>query len=355
LFTNPESATKRIICLHSPGTTPPKPLRHLQAYEVTPERMSKFLHELFGETCLTGLTEPINPAWADDEEERKKVADHFCSLLVPRIIQRVYVNKFITIEIPDRKKLSKTSFPDDAVVRSEESFMRELFNVPQPTIRWDELNRRIREDAKETRWIDQLIEAVFQGQECAEPPQIYATYNDHRGCTYRPVLYRIDRVTDGSIRYHVVFIDEVLPRAGETPPPLEIIASFVNAAVRYKYEVIEWCLNRESGPATPAEPALACGQVQRRIQNIVRETVSRTRLLRRENLLMVFPGAEARQNIQSLYQEWEAIHARLFAALDRHDVNAGFAAIRELREVDARFLQMAAPRYSELLLEYARE
>ena len=121
---------RRVICLHSPQSEPPRPLKHLQAVATDADKVKQFLKDLFGGTALTGHAAPINEYFAQDNDAVTREAFAICSVFNPVSRRKVHFNKFIELHVERPKEITAAAIPGDATVRSD-AVSLSVFGLPK--------------------------------------------------------------------------------------------------------------------------------------------------------------------------------------------------------------------------------
>lgn len=353
LFTRLEGEDfRRVICLLPPNIEPPKPLKHLQAVVTQPDKLAQFLVDLFGTTTLTGMEDPINTAFAHDPEEIDRATKDICGLFGPKKVVKHHYNRYVKIHVRDRRIIqNEKRIPDDAVVESNPRSL-EIFGLSEGSWTWRDLENKAREQ-KDTRWLDQLHDAVFHtGKGEIVVKQVQATFQGlYGGHLYRPILYRGDDASDGSMVFHILFIKEVCGQMVEVPTPINIIQTILVVGTRFRYEVINKGLGliNKSDPGTTPEGI--CNQVREATWNIEKEAESRGTILMPETVAMVFDNVQDKNEIRSMFQSWIDIRRTLFEAIKNCDIQMIQQQLDLLLKLNNRFMDMGSRRHHELVLE----
>jgi hypothetical protein len=343
---------RRVICLHSPQTDPPRPLKHLQAVRAEPEKVKEFLKTLYGATTLTGQSAPINPAVAEDDEELAAEAQKICRYFGPIGKRKTHFNKFLRLRVRNPAALGPASIPDEAAVESNATSL-EIFGLAEGIWRWRDLVEAQARRSGDARWLDELVAAIHLASQNRLFMPIQAKYCAGRGEAYRPVLMRADAEADGSMTFHVLFVDEVAGSVDELPLPLATMLTALWMGTRFRFEVIERCLDALR-KARAGDDVPACEAVKRAMLNIEKESQSRGAELSRESLTALFADAGERAEIGSLYERWYPIRKAMFDAMERHSVGDVERQILALRRLNARFMALASARLHELMVEHTR-
>lgn len=336
---------RRVICLHSSVTTPPDPLQHLQAFAAIPNRLKTFLKQLFLETELTQLVKPIAP-WVNKAPEKlDEAASEIAALIDRKPIESDYFTKYIFVHVQDPKALTQDRIPPDADVISNQRSL-EIFDKSEGCWKWGDLekNARLNEDK---RWIDELAQAIFAASRGNLPNAIQALFHPRRGKTvYRPVLYRVDKLADGSMIFKVLFDEDVSWKLDDVPVDHATLLTSLVMATRFKYELIEKYLGELDD--LPQENAIAtCDHIRQTILNIESEAQSRG-LLDQTKLIKIF-DEEYQTTIKGMYRNWDVIRSKIFDALDSQSCQTVEQQLSELAQINKEYLRMASERYRQIM------
>lgn len=346
-----EEAHKRVICLHSPDLEdPPGPLKHLQAIKADILNVENFLKNLYHTNIYFPDSQPIAPELQHDDIASS--AKNIVSLMskTPRESQQLL--KQIYIHVPNSRQISPKQIPPDAEVIGDQASLA-LFNKRPGTWWWKDLQEEATKN-KDQRWMRQLARAIHQASKRTATDPILSTYSARPftgadGCKlYQPILNSVEWERDGSIKFQVLFNDEVTWRLPDIPENLAILHTAQSMALRFRYEVLRKYvdpLTRENGDSLRD----ILSELQEVIRSIEQEADSRG-LLVQHKLVAIFKQNQ-KQIIKQMYADWYDIRAKLFEALEQGEIVKVKQCLLRLEELNRQFIPMAAHRYAELMSE----
>ena len=339
---------RRIICLHSRSTDPPKPLKHLQAFSAEPRRLRLFLHQLFVKTELLGITTPL-AGWLENVPEKLDAVAKEVSLLIDRVpVETKFFNKYLFIEVPDPNALTPDSLPPDAIVKATEKTFA-IFDKQAGSWTWRDIEEKARLN-EDQRWLDELARAIYATSRGDIPDPIHAVFHSLRDAKmYSPVLYRSDRMANGSMTFKVLLYEDVSWQLDDVPGPMRSLATSLLMATRFKYELTEKYRDKLANGHTAAVIDRYFTEIRQVVTQIESEASSRG-LLERYNLVESFKDSE-RNEVNGMYDTWYEARDRLLKGVDAKDRDSVHRSLVELAELNKRYLTVASRRYHEAIVD----
>lgn len=363
LFTDLKNeAGKRVICLHPHNSERPPQLKHLQAVEVNPTGVAKFLRELFGETALTRQSEPLNKDFADDPESLKQEAERICQLFNPpgkHVWQ--YYTKYFELHVDDLASIRQDNLPDKAVVTSANQETFTLFGLlwQSEGWQWGPFKSAASEACEDDRWIDELTHAAYAASQHRTIPQVQATFRARDGNIYHPILSRCDKYPPGTITFHVLLMETVVGGLGSIRPDLGILVTGLRAGLRLKYEVSPYVEKLEESGDDDKRKEI-CQLIEKTIGNIDNEVksrgareASRGGKIEKDYFVSTFVDPHERNEAGELYDRLREARKNLRRELESIDVEKVLARLRQVEKLSGELMVLASKRYNELICELA--
>ncbi len=205
---------RRMIVLFTPGNTPPKQLKHLQAVEGEEAQMVSFFEKFIRETTLTRIEPALHAEMSQDAIEA--IAKRVSALFVPTEFTADYPARRFQIQVPFGAEPTRDGLFGNATVTGTGRTW-EIFGKDGGTWDWSELERKAGELGT-TRWLRELEESlvsVAKG-DLAKPVTGWFTDASQGNTIYRPVLYKVELRNGKSTVFHVLLNQESppLPVAG---------------------------------------------------------------------------------------------------------------------------------------------
>jgi hypothetical protein len=336
---------RRVICLHSSSTTPPKPLQHLQAFAAEPSRLRVFLRQLLLGTELTGLESPIAPVLESFPDLLETASKQIAQLIHRRPIESRYFNRYVIIQVTDPAALQRGHIPRDAPIGSTGRSL-ELFELAEGNLTWGTLEDNARQ-AGDTRWIDELAAAIHAASRGNLPAPIQALFRPRLSQkVYGPMLYRVDRRADGSMIFKVLFADDCSWQLDRVPQDHAQLLTSLVMATRFRHELIApYAGQLEDMNDDAAERT--CEAITQIIHNVESEASSRG-LMDQMFLSKAFSGRD-RQLVQDMYGDWYRVRGNLMAALQERRLVEVDEALLKLARMNRTYLDVATRRYHEFV------
>jgi hypothetical protein len=339
---------RKIICLHSRTTEPPKPLQHLQAFPAIPKKLKLFLKQLFIQTELTGLDEPIADWLLKVPEKIESTAQELANLIDRIPVASDYYKKYLFINVSNPDDCIKPIIPKHSKITSAKDSLA-IFGKGPGKWEWGDIEENARLN-KDVRWIDQLGNAICSAAGGDIPDPIYALFRSIKGKDYyRPMLYKSDKLADGSMVFKVLFDEEVDWKIEDVPNWLSSLLTSLVLGTRFKYELINSYKGKIGQLDDDKIIEDTCLQIENIISNI-EEYASSRGLLEKENLIKGF-NVEHQKEIEEIYEHWYDVRVKFIKALSQKDKDKIENLLLELALMNKRFLQLAASRYLEIIEE----
>lgn len=346
---------KRVICLHSSDLDePPGPLKHLQPLKATEPNILEFLKTLYRKNTYTPDSPPIAPYVKDQDLMSSARQIHAHLTKTPRDSQVLL--KCMTLHIRDVNTISADQIHPNAEVEADKPSL-ELFGKNSGTWLWKDLVKDFND--ADFRWMKQLAKAIYQASQRGAIEPVFATFTasaftsggNHR--LYQPILNSVEWERDGSIRFQILFKEEVTWRLSDIPENLAVLHTAQHMALRFRYEVVRKYAHRLvlRGGASLDNVLSELHEV---LHSIEQESSSRG-LLEEHKLLKVFNKKGQITKVRKMYADWYAIRSKLHVALVQNAVEEIIQCLSRLEDLNNEFLPMAASRYTELMIEAISE
>jgi len=338
---------RRTICLHSSETEPPDPLKHVRAFSAGKKDIERFLNQLFVETTITGLDKPI-ASWITKAPEKLERAVKDISQLINRTaIECRWYTKFLVIHVKDPGTIQSGRIPPDAKVEATEKTL-ELFDKASGQWEWKDLEEKAR-TREDRRWLNELAKATQSICKGDLPEPMQALFHPLRGTVmYRPILYRVDKLADGSIKFKILFCEDVSWQIREAPAEMQSLLTLLVMTTRFRYELLKKFLD-QNGKLIIKRPAdEVCQEIRQVILCIETEALSRG-LLDKASLVHVFKTEEDRQAASKMFDEWYGIRGKLLDDLTQNNCDSVEQDLNKIAEMSNKGLLMATQRFQELL------
>ena len=346
LFTRLDDIEGRpLICLHSENLTPPPPLRHLQSVPANIDEIKRFLKNLFVRANLQGISKPLNPAMAEQPEELERAATEIVDLVSRHTVKIDYFSRYLFVNIGYSEN---GSIPKTAKVISNSSTL-EMFGLGNGDWTWEDILTQANKD-DDRRWLSELENAICDASKGRLFKSIQATFKSRKEAKqYRPMLYRLDTLADGSRIAKILFTEDVSWNVSQIPRRQGILSTALVMAVRFRYEVLKQFESMFLSNRNHEDTDEQINELVQAISNIEIEASSRG-LLNEKELINAFNGNEEKQQIKKMYDEWYDIRSSLLSE-NKPDGNLIEDQISTLLNLNIEFINVAMKRFCELLAQ----
>lgn len=344
LFTKlDELDNQSLICLHSENLKPPPPLRHLQAVPAQVPKVTNFLKELFIEAKLKGMSEPLNPAMAEQPEELDRAASKIVDLISRRKLNTDYFAKYFFIQIG---YIENGKIPGDSKIISNSSTF-EMFGLKKGDWVWKDIVSQAKK-VEDQRWLDELVIAIADASEGQLFTPIQASLKSFKeNKRYLPILYRVDTLADGSHLAKILFNEDVSWHISDIPKSLGFLSTALIISVRFRYEVLHKYEGKHIHCRNQREKNKLKRELIQSLNNIEMESSSRG-LLDENELINVFNNKDDKLRIKKMYDSWYIIRKILFSRKKQKE-DLIEKQINKLFEINNDFITMGMKRFCELL------
>jgi len=180
------------------------------------------------------------------------------------------------------------------------------------------------------------------------PDPIHAVFPSLLGDkTYRPILYRADRMVGGNIEYKILFHEDVTWQLKGVPSRIGTLLTVLVMATRFKYEVIDFFLNKyKKSKGEKLDDGAFLGAYQS-ILNIMSEAQSRGNL-DSESLIDLFRRQEGIE-VKNMLDQWNEIQNDLMQGLQKKDADTVKKYLEKLAQTNHSFIILGTKRYLEIL------
>lgn len=337
--------TRKVVCIQSTDDRP-EPLKHLQAVKARPDKLVSFLEELYLKTDLLKLESPISPWLEARRTEIEQEAANIANVLMRRKVETHHFGLHMFIHVSNPEELTETKIPSNALVTSDQSYVWNLFDKEPGNWRWGDLEKEVRKN-KDQRWLSELSRAMCRAKEKKKVKQIQASYLSLvESKNYRPVLYRADTLANGSIRFKILFYEDISWQFINLPNAIGTLVTALVMATRFRHEVLRPFLEKLKILIEPDTIAKTCEQAIKQIDIIEEEGESRG-LLDANKLLAVFDNDIDRENVLDMYRDWYVIRHDLYEDIRDQRCNKVQNHLKRMSELNSRFLDMGTRRLYE--------
>lgn len=339
---------RRTICLHSTATGPPEPLKHIKVFSAKSTDIEQFLSQLFIGTALTDLERPI-ASWLNKVPEKlEKAAADVSKLIDRKPVVSKWHTRYMIIHVKDPETIQQDRIPPDAKVETNQQTL-ELFNRKEGINgEWKDLEEKAR-SGEDQRWLNELAGAIKAVSKGDIPEPIQALFHPLRGTVmYRPILYRVDKLADGSMKFKILFCEDVSWQVQDAPAKQRSLLTSLVMATRFRYELLKKYLDHD-GKLIAREPKEdLCQNIHQVVLDIEAEAASRG-LLDKQSLMENFESVEDRQAVSKMFEEWYGIRGQLFEDLTEIKCDSIEQNLQKLDAMNSHFLLIAVQRFQKLL------
>jgi hypothetical protein len=345
-----------LIVFTAADIDPPTPLEHYQTVQMTPNHMMRFLKMFFGRIEWANRSKPINSAILKEDSTLEKLAYELTSFFPHQYpVHQSYLLK-MAISIKDGQDLKK-AIPNNAEVKFESSQTAMIFgfrgDMKADDLTWEHFTKELSGAGMKGTWLRELEAAV----DCARnrkalEPIASSFFSKSTGKFYRIILSGIDVAANELSTIYLLFVEEhKLDPLESLPIPLRILAESLNLGLRFKYEVLDPCLDwLEETMVGGGEDLLErIRWTFEKVAEVQRLEMQRIGLVNLETILKLFEDPAKRSQLRKRTLSWEQEVKSLFEALQSKDLSLTTQKLKALDAMSTEILRLISHRYHELI------
>jgi hypothetical protein len=344
-----------IVFIPADLETPPT-VEQYETVRMVPKELVRFLKQFFGGVEWANRNEPIAPAILKDKTSLHTMADELTNLFSPNRTVRIYFHLSMTISIKEDDD-SQRAIPDTAIVKfgSQEAAM--LFDIQANSktdiLRWDNFVKRLETAGMNQGWLMELEEAILDIRNKRMARQIGSSFfSESTGKNYRIILSRFDITKNESLTVRLLLVEEVKPDLlASLPLSLRVLAGSLNLGLRYKFEVLNPCIDwLEETMAGGGEDLLT--QIRKTFETAEekqRLEGQRLGLVSMEKFLALFEDPATRSQLRKQMLSWQTGWESIDNAIQSKDLTLAVQKIKALNTDITEIIQLMSHRYHELI------
>jgi hypothetical protein len=247
--------------------------------------------------------------------------------------------------INEPHNLGDEAIPTNTKIFSK--YLHDVFGVAGDECIW----RLIAENQKDPRWIEQLENAIKIACKNRVPEQIQATFLSERNEVIRPILYRVDTLSNGAKQFYVLLVPDVSSKSEYVPLELKTIATVLSMSTRFRYEVIENYQDKIRRAGNDKELNKILDDIRKSITAIESEAQSRMSTINENALRALYKTSKDQKKILKMFDNWHNTKNELFNNDGVFEKERLLKLFKNLREMNCEFLRSTSKRYKKLIEE----
>jgi hypothetical protein len=342
----------RLVCLHHPDNEVADALGAHQSVPAEVEPVRDFLEALFRQQNWIPGMPALNPGLEDLDDKAKEIVELIKPPTSPGV--RFCCGPHMEVAFEDASAVRGwEQLAGGRVIDSNEDCKR-LFGLQVSRPLFGDWIREVPEGEHDREWITQLACAVQAVGEGRQVPSIHASFCVAGGHRVQP---RICAVRRRKTNHRVESVDILFNDAEPPPvttsmkPELAALSITLDFAVRFRYQLLEQFADRK----LEHKDVLL---FQRAVTALSQQTMRDRRFLEdplviREKTLRLFVG-EDKAVIQKMYERSDQLwrqdcEGEMDRAIANMDTEALAGLVKELLDMNQRFLTVTSKRFAELI------
>jgi hypothetical protein len=348
-----DATEHRMICLHTTSVQPPKPLEKWQSVPVTDGTMlEKFIKDLYS---------GINPELVNSPRQLQSVANEIAgafSLEVKRKTRTHWYTKYVTLSVNrvQAEELQQTGrVPPGVLCGQKGSESLDIFGHGQEECDFGTLEQGLDTHYKEM-WLKAFGEALRAAILTRTPiPRIPIMYSPSSQNDYYVVLHSLNRFSDGSAEFFLLFIEKMPENEKDQGPQLQTLGNMLKLGREFRWEIL-----------TKFHRELLVLKQRRDSQEKIKECLERLgwsmdwivgeaqrlNILTAKDVTDAFKNEDSvRELSEALDTVWPGLFRSIREGIARTDIDVVLTALTGMLRATKQYLIHAAGRYQELLKE----
>ena len=343
--------TSRLICLHTEEVMQPKPLQQWQSVRVNDkDEMENF---------LKNLLEDLNPTLFKSTERLHKLIDEIAAAFIRGVRRKIdseWNTKFVMINFKNSEQvkiLKETGQVQNDVTCGEE--IRESLDIfghriGECTLEDIQDGLNIYERAWWMKCLgDALRAAALRKYPIPPIPRIFQPYTRKE---YQVILHRIDRFSDGTLSFCLLFIERDPEIVEEKDKQLKSAADMLTIGRQFRWNILTKYyrdLSILKAQRAREEKIREClADLSLRVEWI-RGEAQRIDVFTDDDIITLFDDENDKKDISKLLKElWPEIFQRLSQDIEARDLDRVLDTLNQMLKLNKDFMISVAGRYLEL-------
>jgi hypothetical protein len=341
----------RLVCLHTPEVPPPDPVQTWQSVPVTDgTKLEDFLKELFS---------GINPELIDSPKRLQYLADQIAGALrqtVRRKLETQWVTRFLTLsmDVAQVEALNKTGrVPAGALCGRKQGESIEIFGHGAGECTMAKLETGLEQHFKEG-WLTAFGESLRAASLNKMPiPRIPVLYSPSTQKEYHVVQHCVDRYSDGSLDFCLLFIEKIPENEAEQGRELRQLGDMLRLGRQFRWRILTK-FKREISILLQRNDLKGdiegCLERLRSSMNWVVGESHRLDVMTADDIIDAFESEEDRREMDhDMRITWPKLFEDLERGMESSNLTQVLDALNGMLQANKDYMVRAADRYRELL------
>jgi len=346
-----KGAKGKLICLHTMDVPPPAPLQGWQSVPVTDGMML--------ENFLKDLYSGINQELIDSPESLRSLADSIAgafSLKPRRKIESHWHTQYMTLSMNATRiqELHQTGrVPAAALCGLKEDESIDIFGHGPEECTMETLEQGLDIHYKEM-WLKALGETLRAASLKRRPiPRIPVLYSPNSQKDYHVILHCVDRFSDGSSEFYLLFVEKIPENEEEQGRQLQSLGNMLKLGRAFRWKILtKFCreLTVLKQRRSPQKDIKECLERLNWSLNWVIGESQRLDILTAEDVIDTFEDAGVKKELSdSLEKVWPGLFLAMREGIENADIGKVLDTLSGMLRANKQYMIHAAGRYQELL------
>jgi hypothetical protein len=340
-----------LVCLHSTRDNPPKPLQQWQSVRVDEiDKMSNFLKKLF-----TGIHSEL----VGSPEKLQTLATQITDALLQtgkRKLPSQWITEFVTVSLDPAQvqELNETGrVPGEALCGLEDRESVTIFGIGRGQCTIGRLEEGLEEHYREW-WLKGLGESLRAASLNRTPiPRIPILYSLSTEKDYHVILHRVDRFSDESVIFCLLFVERIPENRDEQTPELRLTGDMLKLARSFRWKILTR-FRREISVLKRyperEEQIKSCLDSLKCSMDWVAGEATRLDLLTPDDVIEAFEDQEDKEKIEEIITKiWPTVFSKLNHGIETQDLDEVLDGLNGMLRLNKDYMVRSAGRYQQLL------
>jgi hypothetical protein len=343
----------RLVCLHKQDVRPPTPLQRWQSVPVTDgATLENFLKDLY-----SGINDFIDKTLVQRPDKLRRLAKEIADAFSRGGKKSCWYTQYVTLSMnaDQVQELERTgTVPTFAQCGVEERESLDIFGRGTGKCTMGTLQEGLDIHYKE-RWLKSLGQTLQAASLGRRPPRISVLYSKSLQKDYYVSLHRLDRFSDGSLGFCLVFVEKIAEDDKEQEPRLQSVGDMLKLGRAFRWQILTKFYREFSvlkNRRSPPEDIKECLERLNWSLNWVIGESQRLNILTGDDVIASFEDEKVKKELSDACNEvWPGLFRALREGSGNLDIDKVCDALAGMLRLNKEYMIQAAGRYQELLRE----
>jgi|MudIll2142460700_1097286.scaffolds.fasta_scaffold59524_2 hypothetical protein len=274
-------------------------------------------------------------------------SSELAKLLKRKKVEKHYEGLHLFIDVYNEDQIEEKKIPPDASVISDQQGIWELFDLQAGRWTWKDIENEAKK-SKDTVWLTELSNAMYRSRFKRRIIPIRSSYFSRTVMkSFRPILYRVDRRSDNSVQFKLLFIEDFSWQFVNIPEKIGTLVTALTMNTRLRHEILIPFMHRLRTDSSDNARRKLCDEVLQKMYIIEEDAMARG-LLNEEKLSNVFENLKEKDGILEMYKKWYNLKGSVTECVENNRCDEVLDLLSELKELNDTFLDIGTHRLHDI-------